>query len=112
MAHVAYTEKAFLQLLGRRLLKYTREAAERGETYNDVSNFSPLPCGVGAKFRFEVVPSGYAPVVLLKEMATLGPSQLKEIAAEILDAPVKLRAVKGDVLEYVREMDIGTSSPG
>ena len=107
--YVSYAERAFLHLMGRRLLKYTREAEERGEKYNDMSSFSPLPCGVSAKFRFEVVPSGYAPVVFLKEMVPVGPGKLKEIATEILDAPVKLRASKDDVLEYVREMDAGTS---
>lgn len=110
MALVPYPEKAFLQLMGKRLLKYQREAEARGEKYHDISPFSPLQCKVLAKFRFEVVPGGYAPVVLLKENSMYSPNQLKEIATEILDAPVRLRATTDDVLEYVRESDSGTSS--
>lgn len=110
MAYVSYPEKAFLQLMGKRLLKYQREAESRGERYNDVSSFAPLQCKVLAKFRFETAPGGYIPVALLKESTLYSPNVLKEIASEILDAPVKLRATKDDVLEYVRESDAGTSS--
>jgi len=112
MASVPYAEKAFLQLMARRLLRYTREAEARGETYNDLSGFSPLQCGVRAKYRFESAPGGYVPVLLLKAHLLYSPGELKEIAAEILDGPVKLRASKDDDLEYVREMDAGTSVPG
>lgn len=112
MAHVPYPEKAFLQLMGRRLLRYTREAEARGEKYNDLSGFSLLQCGVRAKYRFEEAPGGYIAVLLLKSHVSYSPGDLKEIAAEILDGPVKLRAAKDDDLEYVREMDAGTSVPG
>jgi len=107
VASVPYPEKAFLQLMARRVLKYSREAAERGETYNDLSGFSPLQCGVRAKFRFEPAPGGYIPVVSIRPGPSFSASELKEIAAEILDAPVKLRQAAADDLEYVRETDAG-----
>ena len=109
---VSYPEKAFLQLMGKRLLRFQREAESRGETYHDLSAFAPLQCGVQAKYRFESVPGGYAPVVLLRGGPVFTPGQLKEIAVEILDGPVKLREAKGDDLEYVREMDTGTPASG
>lgn len=112
MAQVPYTEKAFLQLVGRRVLNYTREAAARGEKYHDLSGYAKLQCGVSAKFTFEEAPGGYIPVVHLKEEPSFSPSQLKEIAAEILNAPSKLRTAKGDDLEYVRESDASASTPG
>lgn len=112
MAYVTYAEKAFLQLMARRLLRYTRDAASRGETYQDVGPLSPLACGAMAKYRFEAAPGGYTPVVTLRGPPTLSPNQLKEIATEILDGAVKLRAAVGDDLEYVREMDAGASVPG
>lgn len=112
MPEVLYTEKAFLQLVGRRILKYTREAAARGETYHDLVGYSKLQCGASAKFYFEEAPGGYIPVVYLKEEAPFSPSKLKEIATELLDAPAKLRTAKGDDLEYVRESDASSSTPG
>lgn len=107
MAHVLYPEKAFLQLMARRLLRYAREAAERGEKYNDLSGFSPLQCGVRVKFHYETAPGGYIPVLLLRPGNTFSAGELKEIAAEILDAPAKLRQAVADDLEYVRETDAG-----
>jgi hypothetical protein len=112
MPSVPYTEKAFLQLMGRRLLRYTREAEARGEEYHDLSAFAPLQCGVLAKYRFETAPGGYIPVVRLRGTTAFTPSDLKEIAAEILEGPVKLREAVEDDLEYVRELDSGTSAPG
>jgi len=109
---VTYPEKAFLQLMGKRLLRFQRDAEARGEKYHDLSAPAILQCGVLAKYRFESVPGGYAPVVLLRGSLVFSPNQLKEIAAEILDGPVKLREAKGDDLEYVRETDTGTSVPG
>lgn len=111
MANVPYAEKAFLQLMGRRLLRYAIEAAARGEKYNDLSGFSPLQCGVRAKYRFEKAPGGYIPVVILKSNVSYSPGDLKEIAAEILDGPVLLRSATDDDLEYVREMDAGALVP-
>lgn len=104
---IPYPEKAFLQLMGKKLLRFQREAETRGETYNDLSAFAPLQCGVLAKYRFESAPGGYIPVVLLRLNPLFQPNQLKEIAAEILEAPVTLRAAKDDDLEYVREKDAG-----
>ena len=112
MARVTYSEKAFLQLVGRRLLRYQREAEARGETYQDWSPLAPLQCGVLAKCRFESVAGGYIPVAILRRNHMHTVHDLAEIATEILDGPVKLRAEKGDDLEYVREMDAGTSVPG
>lgn len=112
MPSVPYTEKAFLQLMARRLLRYQREAEARGETYHDISPASPLMCGVHAKYRFEAAPGGYIPVVYLQGLISFSPNQLKEIASEILEGPVKLRASKDDVLEYVREVDAVASTPG
>ena len=102
---IPYPEKAFLQLMGKKLLRFQREAESRGEMYNDLSAFAPLQCGVLAKYRFESAPGGYIPVVLLRLNPLFQPNQLKEIAAEILEGPVTLRAAKGDDLEYVREKD-------
>lgn len=112
MPSVPYTEKAFLQLMARRVLRYQREAAERNETYHEVAPLSPLMCGVHAKYRFEPAPGGYIPVVYLQGLISFSPNQMKEIAAEILEAPVRLRASKDDVLEYVREVDAVASTPG
>jgi len=112
VARVPYTEKAFLQLMGRRLLRFQREAEARGETYNDLSAFAPLQCGVLAKYRFEAAPGSYIPVATLRITEGLSFKELEEIAAEILDGPVKLREAKAGDLEYVREMDAGTSVPG
>jgi len=112
MTRIPYTEKAFLQLMGRRLLRYQREAEARGEVYHDISAPSPLQCGVLAKYRFESAPGGYIPVVRLHGGPVFTPIDLKEIAAEILEGPVKLRAAVADDLEYVREMDAGASVPG
>jgi hypothetical protein len=109
---IPYPEKAFLQLMGKRLLRFQREAEARGEKYNDLSAFAPLQCGVHAKYRFESVPGGYAPVVILRGGPVFTSGQLKEIATEILEGPVKLREVRGDDLEYVRETDTGTSASG
>jgi len=111
MSHVTYPERAFLQLMGKRLLQYQREAASRSETYNDLSGYAPLQCGVRAKFRFEDVPGGYMPVAFLKSNEKFTPEELKEIASEILDAPVKLRRASDDGLEYLREKDSGMSVP-
>ena len=107
MANVLYAEKAFLQLMARRLLRYSREAAERGEKYNDLSGFSPLQCGVRAKFHFEEAPGGYIPVVGIRPGPSFSALELKEIASEILDAPAKLRPAADGDLEYVRETDAG-----
>jgi hypothetical protein len=112
MAKVPHAEVAFLQLMGRRLLRYTREAEARGEKYNDLSAFAPLQCGVLAKYRFETAPGGYTPVATLRITEGLSFKELEEIAAEILDGPVKLREAKAGDLEYVREMDAGASVPG
>lgn len=112
MLSVPYTEKAFMQLMARRLLRYQREAEARGETYHDVSPFSPLQCGIHAKFRFEPAPGGYRPVVLFRKWSQFQPQELQEIAASILDGPVKLRASKDGDLEYVLEVDAGASVPG
>lgn len=103
MTYVTYSEKAFLQLMAKRLLRFAREAASRGETYHDVAPLAPLACGAMAKYRFEGVPGGYAPVVTLRGPPTLAPNQLKEIATELLEGPAILRAADGDDLEYVRE---------
>jgi hypothetical protein len=105
MPEVPYTEKAFLQLLGRRILRFQRDAEARGEPYHDLSSFSPLQCGVAARYRFETAPGGYIPVVQLRETSPKDPSKLKEIASDILEGPVKLRKAQADVLEYVRETD-------
>lgn len=109
---VPYTEKAFLQLMARRLLRYQRDAEARGETYHDVSPFSPLQCGIHAKLRFEMVPGGYAPVVLLQKWSQFQPREIQEIATSILDGPARFRTTKDDVLEYVREVDAVASTPG
>jgi hypothetical protein len=108
MPSVPYTEKAFLQLMARRLLRYQRDAEARGEVYHDVSPFSPLQCGIEAKFRFEVAPGGYIPVVLFKRWAQFQPIELQEIAESVLDAPAKLRTSADSVLEYVRATDATT----
>lgn len=112
MPSVPYTEKAFLQLMARRLLRYQRDAEARGEVYHDVSPFSPLQCGIHAKFRFEAAPGGYIPVVLLKKWSQFQPHELQEIAQSLLEGPAKLRASNDGVLEYLRETDAGTSVPG
>ena len=112
MSKVSYAETAFLQLMGRRLLRYQREAEARGEKYHDLSAAAPLQCGVLARYRFEAVPGGYVPVIQLRNARDFSPGEIKEIAAEILEGPVKLRAVSGDDLEYVREIDAGASAPG
>ena len=104
MAQVTYPEKAFLQLMGKRLLKFAREAKERGEEYHDLSGFSPLQCGVRAKFWFEDKPGGYRPVVRLK-VGNFDAGELKLIAEEILDGPAILRTSSDDDLEYVRSTD-------
>jgi hypothetical protein len=97
MPSVPYTEKAFLQLMARRLLRYQRDAEARGEVYHDVS-----------PFRFEVAPGGYIPVVLFKRWAQFQPIELQEIAESVLDAPAKLRTSADSVLEYVRATDATT----
>jgi hypothetical protein len=112
MPAVPYTEKAFLQLMARRLLRYSREAEARNSTYHDLSPFSPLSCGVHAKFRYESAPGGYIPVVLLKRWSQFTPEEREEIAVSLLEGPVKLRANVEGVLEYVRASDAGTSVPG
>lgn len=111
MPNVTHPEKAFLQLMGRRLLRYQQEAAARNETYNDLSGYSPLQCGARAKFRFELVSGTPIPVVYLRG-GLMSPGELKEIASEIFEGPAKLRAAVGDDLEYVRETDAGTSVAG
>lgn len=103
MLSVPYTEKAFLQLMARRLLRYHREAESRGEVYHDLSPFAPLACGVRAKVRFEPSPGGYSTVALLKKSSLFQPQELDEIAESLLEGPVKLRATVEDVLEYVRK---------
>ena len=112
MSLVTYPEKAFLQLMGKRLLRFHREAEARGEKYHDLSAPASLQCGVLAKYRFESVPGGYIPVATIRITAGRSFKELEEIAAEILDGPVKLREAKAGDLEYVREMDAGTSVPG
>ena len=107
MAHVTYPEKAFLLLVARRVLRYSREAAERGEKYNDLSGFSPLQCGVRVRVHLAEAPGGYIPVVGIRPGPSFSASELKEIAAEILDGPAKLRLDGGGDLEYVRETDAG-----
>jgi hypothetical protein len=110
VSSVLYAEKAFLQLMARRLLRYRREAEARGEAYHDVSPYAPLQCGAQAKYKFESAPFGYRPVLYLQNSSMFQPSQLTEIASEILGAPVKLRTIVGDDLEYVRETDVTSSS--
>lgn len=106
MAQVTHPEKAFLQLMAKRLLKFSREAQSRGETYNDLSGYSPLQCGVRAKYLFEEIPGGYRPVVKLKP-GNFDAGELKAIAEELLDSPAFLRASSSDDLEYVRSTDAG-----
>jgi len=106
MPRVTYPEKAFLQLVGRRLLQKQQEAAVRQSTYHDLSAPAPLQCGVLAKYRFEVVSDGYVPVVQLRGEPLFSPGELKEIAAEILEGPVQLRVATGVDLEYVLEKDL------
>jgi hypothetical protein len=112
MSSVPYPEKAFLQLMGKRLLRFAREAEARGEKYHDLSPFALLQCGVLAKYRFESAPGGYLPVVTLRIGEGRSFKELEEIAAEILDGPVKLRDATAGDLEYVREIDAGTPAPG
>ena len=112
MAHVTYQEKAFLQLVARRVLRYSREAADRGEEYHDLAPHAPLQCGVHAKYRFDAIPGGYRPVVAFKKAVAFGGAELEEIAAEILDAPARLSTASTDGLEYVRAVDAGTPVPG
>lgn len=107
MPHVTYPEKAFLQLVARRVLRYSREAAARGEKYNDLTGFSPLQCGVRVRFKLEEAPGGYIPVVGIRPGPSFSASELTEIAAEILDGPAKLRPAADGDLEYVRATDAG-----
>jgi hypothetical protein len=104
VSQVTHPEKAFLQLVGKRLLKFSREARSRGEKFHDLSGFSPLQCGARVKFWFEEKPGGYRPVVLLKA-GTFEAGELKAIAEEILEGPAVLRTSSGDDLEYVRSTD-------
>lgn len=105
MAFVSYAEKAFLQLVAKRLLRYTREAESRGEVYHDISPYAPLQCGAMAKFRFVSRGGLHVPVAVLKNTPNLNPGELKAIAEELLDAPATLRFTKGDDLEYGRTAD-------
>lgn len=105
MAQVLYQEKAFLQLVAKRILKYTQEAKTRGEKYHDMSGYSPLQCGARVKYHFEEGEKGPFPVVLVKKIVAFNLAELQQIASEILDAPVYLRASHPDDLEYVRETD-------
>jgi hypothetical protein len=111
MFSVTYAEKAFMQLMARRLLRYQRDAAARGEAYHDISPFSPLQCGALAKLRFEESPGGYNMVAILRSVPALSATEHKEIAADILGEPVILRKAVGDDLEYVRAKDAGVVSP-
>ncbi len=105
MAFVTYPEKSFLQLVARRVLNYHRQAAANNSRYHDLMPFSPLQCGAFAKYRFWDSPGGYTPVLHLKNTPTFSAEDLKAIASEILDGPVRQSSEAKDVLEYVRETD-------
>ena len=100
MALIAYAERAFLQLLARRLLRYSREAEARGEKYYDIYTRSPLQCGLQAKMVFEHVPGGYAPVLYVHNSVALPNETLLEAAEYVLEGPVKCRKTDGADLEY------------
>jgi len=110
MANVLYAEIAFLQLMARRVLRYSKEAEARGEKYHDLSSLAPLQCGAYAKYRFESVPGGHVPVVTLRKLPAFTPGDLDAIATEILGGSAKQRAESKDDLEYVRELDAAPST--
>jgi len=112
MSQVPYTEKAFLQMVARRILKFRREAEARGEEYHDLSAHAPLQCGIHAKLRYDPCPGGYRPVVSFRHTKAFDYAEMKEIASEILDTPAKLSDAPKDDLEYVREMDASVMVPG
>lgn len=105
MPGVDYAERAFLKLIARRVLGYAKEADSRGEEYHDIGSFSPLHCGVRAKYRFEKSAGSYVPVVTLKNNRAFSPEELSQIAAEILEGDAVLRPSAGDDLEYIRKVD-------
>lgn len=112
MSLVSYQEKAFLHLVGRRLLQHRRAAEASGEKYHESANYAPLQCGVRARFFFEDSPGGYIQVVQIRGANTFKPEEYEEIASYILDAPAKLRTQLGNDLEYVRKVDAGIEAPG
>ena len=99
---VTYQEKAFLQLVARRILRLQRDADSRGEAYNDFGSFAPLGCGAHARIRFAPAPGGYEMVVNLKRSPYLSADELQMIAAELLEKPAVLRAESPTDLEYGR----------
>jgi hypothetical protein len=112
MLNVTYQEKAFLQLVARRVVNHRIEAAKRGEAYNDLTPFSPLQCGIRARYSFVEIPlGGFRPVVQVRAPSSFSSAELLEIASEILDGPAKLRATASGDLEYVRESDAAALAP-
>lgn len=99
---VSEQEASLLALVGRRILKYRREAEARGEAYHDVYPLTMLACGLRAKITFEPAPQGYEACVTLLEDARFTPEEYQQAASELLGHPARQARQEKNRLHFVR----------
>jgi hypothetical protein len=108
-SHLKRTEVLFCDMHARRMLRFKKDAAAKGEQYVDLSKPTVLECGVSVRVRYEPVEGKPEPRAFIEfQDRTKTLEFLREVATEILAGrvldPTPVLKDHGKLIEFAQAL--------